>query len=104
MSTDRYTKPVHIVEEHVFDRARLPVGQVDCLADQLLLGGMQFGEDVHGSLVAHARSAHRPRILPFGSSSSSTRSPAGVISYLPSRRTSHPAPTISCAVCTLQRR
>src|SRR5215475_1190662 len=92
------------VEKELVDRAGLPVSQGDCPADQLLFGSMQFAEDVHGSLVAGARSTHGPRVLPFGSSSSSTRSPAGVISYLPSRCTSHPALIISRAVCTATKR
>src|SRR6478672_3021629 len=102
VSSDGDAKPVLIVEEELIDCAGLSVTQADAPADQLLFGRMQFAEDVHGSLVAGARSAHEPRVLPFGSSSSSTRSPAGETSYLPSRRTSHPALTISCAVCTLQ--
>jgi hypothetical protein len=40
--------------------------------------------------------------LAAGGSSFSTRSPSGVMSYLPSRCTSYPALTISFAVCTLQ--
>jgi hypothetical protein len=50
--------PCFIVEEELIDRAGLPVSQDDCPADQLLFGSMQFAEDVHGSLVAGARSTH----------------------------------------------
>ena len=60
MSIDRYTKPVQVVEEDAIDRASLAVGQHDGLADQLLLGGMQFMEDAHGSVVAGDRNVHVP--------------------------------------------
>ena len=58
MSIDRYAKPVHVVENEVIDRTSPAVGQHNDPADQLLLGGMQFTEDVHGSAVAGARNAH----------------------------------------------
>ena len=54
MALDRDTKAVYIVEEDVFDRASLAAGHDDGPADQLLLGGIQFVEDVHGSVFAGA--------------------------------------------------
>ena len=60
MSVDRYTKPMHVVERDAIDHASLAVGQHYGPADQLLLGGMQFMEDAHGSVVAGDRNVHVP--------------------------------------------
>jgi hypothetical protein len=49
---------MHVVEVDVINRARLAVCHHNGPADQLLLGSMQFGEDIHGALVAGARPAH----------------------------------------------
>jgi hypothetical protein len=46
----------------MIDRARLAVGHDNGPADQLLLGSMQFGEDVHGALVAGARADLAPSL------------------------------------------
>ena len=48
-----------VVNEDVIDRASLAVGQNDSPADQLLLGSVQFTEDVHCSLFAVAHASDR---------------------------------------------
>ena len=58
MPTDRYTKPVHVVEVDVIDRASLTVGHDDHPTDQFLLGDLQFAEDVYGSSLASAGPVH----------------------------------------------
>jgi len=58
MSGDRYAQPVHVIEVDVIDRAGLAIGHDDRRTDQLLLGCMQFSEDLDGSLVAVIRTAH----------------------------------------------
>lgn len=49
---------MHVIEVDVINRARLAVAHDNAPADQLLLGSMQFGEDVHGALVAGTRAGH----------------------------------------------
>src|SRR6266446_7532094 len=49
VSSDRDAQPVHIVEEDVINRASLAVSQDDGFPNHLLLGSMQFAEDVQGS-------------------------------------------------------
>ena len=60
MALDRDTKAVYIVEEDVFDCARLAAGHDDGPADQLLLGGVQFVENVHSSVFAGAHTHAYP--------------------------------------------
>ena len=60
MALDRDTKAVYIVEEDVFDCARLAAGHDDGPADQFLLGGVQFVENVHGSVFAGAHTRAYP--------------------------------------------
>ena len=51
MPTDRYAKAVRIIEVDMLDCASLAVAHDDGPAYKLLLGGMQFAEDVEGSFL-----------------------------------------------------
>lgn len=51
MPTDCYAKPVHVIEVEMLDCAGLPVAQHDRPTYKLLLGCMQFAEDVEGSFL-----------------------------------------------------
>lgn len=52
MSDDRYAQPVHVIKVDVINRAGLAIGHDNRRTDQLLLGCMQFSEDLDGTLVA----------------------------------------------------
>jgi hypothetical protein len=66
VSADRDTKSVHIVEVDVINRASLAVSQDDGFPNQLLLGSMQFAEDVQGSLSLVLEPLMHVRIAQMG--------------------------------------
>ena len=51
---------MRVIEVDMIDHAGLAIAHDDRLAEQVLLGGMQFAEDVYSSFRANARPTHAP--------------------------------------------